>query len=120
MPDFFELLHSPSTTALDPVGDKDGDGMLNYAEYLAGTDPSDAASFLKIEQSIVPGSATLQFGAQPGRTYTIQYTDKLPTGPSGWLRLTDVPSRPNARVETVHDPNWSTNRFYRVVTPRQQ
>jgi len=117
IPDFFELLHGPNATDFDPAGDKDGDGMRNLAEYLAGTDPSDAASFLKIDQTTVPGAATVLFGAVPGKTYTVQYTDRLPDG--AWLKLADIVSKPAARVETIPDPNWSTNRYYRVVTPRQ-
>jgi hypothetical protein len=117
IPDFFELLHGPNATDFDPAGDKDGDGMRNLAEYLAGTDPSDPASFLKIDQTTVPGAATVLFGAVPGKTYTVQYTDRLPDG--AWRTLADIVSKPAIRVETILDPNWSTNRYYRVVTPRQ-
>ena len=92
--------------------------MSNLAEFIAGTDPSDPASYLKIEQNTVPGTATLFFGAAAGKTYTIQYTDRLPALPSEWKRLADFIARTSPSVETVVDPNWSTNRFYRVTTPR--
>ena len=51
------------------------------------------------------------------RTYTIQYSDVLRA--VAWSRLVDVPARPTNRVEIFSDPNWTTNRFYRVGTPRQ-
>ena len=118
LPDAYEVQYGLNTNnAADAFGDLDGDQMSNLAEFIAGTDPSDPASFLKIEQSTVPGTATLRFGARPGKTYTLQYADALPAGPTGWFRLADFASRTNARVETIQDPNWSTNRFYRVTTP---
>ncbi len=119
LPDDFEVLYGLNTNDMsDAAGDLDGDKMSNLAEFIAGTDPSDPASFLKIQQNTAPGSATLFFGAAPGKTYTIQYTDHLPALPSDWKRLADFVARPAASVETVVDPNWSTNRFYRVATPR--
>jgi hypothetical protein len=119
LPDYFEVLHGLNTNDMsDAAGDLDGDKMSNLAEFIAGTDPSDPASYLKIEQNTAPGTATLFFGAAPGKTYTIQFADHLPASPSDWNRLADFVARTSASVETVVDPNWSTNRFYRVATPR--
>jgi hypothetical protein len=101
----------------DALLDGDGDGMNNRAEYTAGTDPANAASYLKIEQGITPGTATVQVAAVSNRTYTVQFTDDLNT--SAWSRLGDIVARPNNRVETFIDPTWTTNRFYRVVLPAQ-
>jgi hypothetical protein len=36
-----------------------------------------------------------------------------------WNRLGDIVARPFNRVEPFIDPDWTTNRFYRVVLPRQ-
>jgi hypothetical protein len=120
LPDSYEVQYGLNTNnAADALGDLDGDRMSNLAEFIAGTDPSDPASFLKIEQTTVPGMATLRFGAVPGKTYTLQYADALQSGPTTWFRLADFASRTNARIESIQDPNWSTNRFYRVATPWQ-
>ncbi len=116
MPDSYELTYGASTIGFDPAGDADGDGMSNLAEYLAGTDPSSSNSFLRIEQSITLGVASVNFAAVSNRTYTIQFTDVLPS--TGWQKLADIVSRPTNRVELLVDPAWMPNRFYRVVTPR--
>ena len=84
---------------------------------MAGTDPSDASSFLKVQLTGLPGTATISFGAQSNKTYTVEYRDALNTG--AWTKLADVLARANHRVETIADPTANTNRFYRIVTPRQ-
>jgi hypothetical protein len=119
LPDYFEVQYGLNTNNMaDAAGDLDGDKMSNLAEFIAGTDPSDPNSYLKIEQNTAPGTATLFFGAAAGKTYTIQYADRLTGSPSDWNRLADFIARTSPGVETVVDPNWSTNRFYRVATPR--
>ena len=72
---------------------------------------------LKIRLLDMPFARTLSFSAVSNKTYTVQYTDRLGAGP--WLKLVDLPAQPVNRVETLMDPDWKTNRFYRVITPRQ-
>lgn len=113
IPDVVEAQFPGGTAA--PGDDADGDGMTNLAEYRAGTDPLNAASYLKIESfSLAP--STLTFGAISNRTYTIRYSHEA-SGP--WTKLTDVLSLPYNRVETITDSGSSTQRIYQVVTPRQ-
>jgi hypothetical protein len=90
--------------------------MSNQAEYVAGTDPTNAASYLKITSITAGAGATLTFGAVSNKTYTIQYTERLGGG-GVWTRLKDVFARTTNRTETVFDPNFTTNRYYRVATP---
>jgi hypothetical protein len=102
---------------LDRDSDLDEDGMSNWAEYIAGTDPSDPSSYLKVNVSVEIAGTTIAFGAVSNRTYTIQFANGLETAP--WARLGDILARPTNRVETLFDPGFVTNRFYRAVTPRQ-
>lgn len=116
-----------SANGLDPdiaigdegaTGDPDGDGFTNLQEYLSGTHPHDAASFLKMD-SISSGSTSvvLRFTAVAGESYTVLYRDTLASG--AWLKLRDVPAQPEGGVIEVHDPDASRvgARFYRLVTP---
>jgi hypothetical protein len=48
----------------------------------------------------------------------VQHTDRLPDG--SWSKLLDAVARATNRTETATDADASTNRFYRLVTPREQ
>jgi hypothetical protein len=99
--------------------DADGDRFLNRSECLAGTDPNNAESYLKIDHVTLGPERTLTFHAVAYRTYSVQYADSL--NPAAWTRLADVDSRPTDRVAVVIDTSGPPNgtRFYRIVTPRQ-
>ena len=101
----------------DALGDLDGDGMNNRAEFIAGTDPTNHLSYLKIEQSIVPDVANVEFAAVSNHTYTVQFSDSFNS--TTWSRFRDIVARSTNQVWTLNDPAWTTNRYYRVVTPRQ-
>ncbi len=116
--DIWEMANGLDTNSVaDAALDADGDTMSNRAEFLAGTDPTNGASYLRIDSIAANGGATLTFGAISNRTYSVQYTD-MP-GAGVWSRLIDVPARPANRIETISDSGYATNRLYRLVTPQQ-
>lgn len=68
----------------------DQDGMSNYAEMLAGTDPTDRASLLVLERVPRPNDLTeadqtpiganqdaLYFRSVPGKSYGMQWADSI-------------------------------------------
>jgi hypothetical protein len=117
IPDLVEQeLGLDTNNVADASGDLDSDGMSNRAEFLAGTDPTNNLSYLKIEENISAGAAAVQFAAISNRTYSVQYTDALG---APWQKLVDVAGRATNFVAELADPNWTTNRYYRVVLPRQ-
>ncbi len=116
LPDDWETKYF-GVAGADPNVDSDGDGLSNAQEYLAGTDPTNALSYLKIGSIATNGGATLIFGTLAGKTYTIQYSRTLGAGP--WTKLADFPAHPTNHVETILDTSFTTNRFYRIATPRQ-
>jgi len=101
--------------------DVDGDGMTNLQEYLAGCDPWDPQSSLKLDGLMDAETRRPQFNfvAVSGIGYTIQYSDT--PNSAAWHKLYDVPADPATRRVTVNDSAATTVaiRFYRVVTPIQ-
>jgi hypothetical protein len=55
-----------------PASDTDGDGASDLQEFLAGTDPSDAASVLKVQILANPAGIQVVWNTQPGLIYQIQ------------------------------------------------
>jgi hypothetical protein len=60
---------SPTRTQLT---DTDGDGMTDYAEFIAGTNPNDSQSNLRITDQVQTGSTVrLEWTSTPGRAYCV-------------------------------------------------
>src|SRR5262249_42803015 len=102
--------------------DADGDGMSNLQEYLAGTNPLDPQSSLRLRTQLinqVAGSPQLAFTAVAGVGYTLLFSDNLASGT--WTKLRDFPEDPTTRTIIVNDPGAASvaARFYRLVTPIQ-
>lgn len=121
MGDAWETQHglSPSD-ASDAARDEDGDGQTNAQEFLAGTDPKDKASVLRIDEIKRTASGTeLQFLAYTNRGYTLQFKEGIDRGE--WQPVAQVSGRSNAIVRlNVRDPlPASAERLYRLTAPPQ-
>lgn len=114
--DLWETANGFDTNSVaDAMLDADGDRMNNRDEFVAGTNPLNPASYLKVESITAGPGATLTFGAVSNRTYTMQYSDAIGTGV--WFKLGDIGARTTNRAETMVDLNYATNRVYRLATP---
>ena len=115
MPDAWETAHglNPSDPT-DAAQDPDHDGLTNLQEYLAGTDPHDGSSSLRMSITAI-APVVLQFSAQLDRSYTIEYKNSLSA--LVWTKLLDIPAGV-ARPIQVSDPTVVSARFYRVRTPQ--
>jgi hypothetical protein len=98
----------------DAESDLDGDGISNYAEYMSGTNPLDAQSFLRLAQT---SAGLITFTAMPYRTYTLQFSDSL-TVPN-WTSLTNIAEHASEASIEINDPPVNRSRYYRIVTPSQ-
>ena len=118
MPDAYEnqypLALNPNNPG-DGALDYDGDGLTNFQEFLAGTNPQSAASRLFITGSFEStNSIRLQFNAVSNVTYNFQSRVSLSTG--SWIQLANVPAALSNRSITI--TNTATPmKFYRVVVP---
>ena len=79
LPDDWEALYfgADSSKWPAPTADSDGDGVSNRDEFLAGTNPSSAASVLKVQLANVAGENRIVWNSLPGRTYLIQVSTDL-------------------------------------------
>jgi hypothetical protein len=118
LPDEWELRYGldPATPGQADL-DGDQDGQTNGEEYLAGTDPSDVNSYLKVDGIERSQAVSLQFLAVSNLTYTVQYKDEVTE--IGWHKLADVVASSTNRMVILEDRSESVQRCYRLVTPRQ-
>ncbi|VGO12931.1 hypothetical protein PDESU_01485 [Pontiella desulfatans] len=78
LPDAWESLYFASAEAAAAGIDSDGDRMSNIGEFIAGTDPTNAASRLEFS-TIRPSTngLVLEWNAVTGRVYRIHWGDTL-------------------------------------------
>jgi hypothetical protein len=69
-------LEDTRTFVVVPPGDSDGDGMSDYNEVIAGTDPQNAASALRITE-LANGNQLVVWDSVAGRDYQVLATTNL-------------------------------------------
>jgi len=96
--------------------DFDGDGMTNWAEYIAGTDPTDAASFFAFTKVVHMGQTTrdaLEWYSASNRVYSIYGSPALSVNAVDYsLIASNIVCTPPRNVFT--NTTMPSARFYRV------
>ena len=107
------LLQNFGTTNINANADADGDGVSNANEYLAGTDPNNANSVLKITsftRNPATANNSMVWNGVSTRFYAIQTNSVLATG--AWV------DRAAFTVPGIISASWTdttpTNNFYRI------
>jgi len=82
LPDNWEAEYFDGVPDVDPSADADQDGMSNWQEFIAGTDPTNQTSELSMGSGIaseVGGTNVfvIEWSSQDGRRYTIESTTNL-------------------------------------------
>lgn len=93
--------------------DSDGDGLSNYQEFLAGTDPRDENSALRTEVKTVQGALYFKWNAVPGKIYQIQYSTDFQTWTNVGAQRLAVSGEDSVFVEQSAGIG-----FYRIVLVR--
>ncbi len=115
--DPWETRYGLSTNSVDDGAlDLDGDGMSNRDEYLAGTNPTNVLSVLKLLQT-GPGGRVFQFTAETNTTYSIQARTNLNS--AVWANVTNIFATTQTRTIEINVPAVlpEPEKYYRVVTP---
>ena len=115
LPDWWELEYFGHLTGTDPNADPDHDGMSNLAEWVAGTNPTNAASCLRLTLLSAGNSngIVLSWPSVAGKTYSLERTTNLLTGFDSILYTNIITTAPtNTATDTAVLPGSA--RFYRV------
>jgi hypothetical protein len=107
-------------TLLDPDGDEDNNGMTNFQEFIAGTDPFDAESVLRADNIALSGTnPQVSFKGMAGRRYRLEYSEDFMTGAAepSWIPASSwVVATANDQVIDLEDVSEEiTSRVYRIV-----
>jgi hypothetical protein len=113
LPDAWEIVHgfNPALKT-DASDDADLDGATNAEEFVAGTDPRDPASVLRLHSTASGNELRLSWSAAPGVAYQVQQRPTIATGP--WTTLTNVAAQPVATPHEVRTPATTGEALLRV------
>ena len=109
-----------NTLDRDGTGDFDGDGYTDAQEFLAGTDPTNSGSILRVltvtfgDEGGAGYVARVYWSSTLGKNYRVQFKDAV-TDPWADLPGLITASGPTATALDPMSFNPALRRFYRVV-----
>ena len=115
LPDWWELEYFGHLTGTNPNADPDHDGMSNLAEWIAGTNPTNAASNLRLTlvSATNANNVVLRWPSVAGKNYWLERSTNLVTGFNSIVATNIAATAPtNTQTDTAVLPG--STRFYRV------
>jgi hypothetical protein len=105
LPDGWEAVYGVT----DPAADSDGDGVSNGQEYMAGTNPTNAASLLRLSSITrqTNGHFVLTWPSIGGTRYRLQYGNGIASG----ANLTDIVRSLGVELDASPYGSGSTQTF---------
>ena len=114
MPDAWEQTHQLNAAAPgDALGDDDHDGVLNFQEYVADTDPANPTSHFEAVGSPAGDAFIVHAPMSTNRQYSLQCATNL--APAVWAPVPGQgPRLGTGAADSMADTNAAAQRFYRL------
>ncbi len=115
IPDWMEMQQSGNLISMMAYGDDDGDGVSNYAEFIAGSDPFDSSSVFAINKVEETGAAdgwVMTWDSEAGRIYSVYSHTNLSTKwPTSAIYQVEGDGFPKSYTNNIYTTG---SRFFRL------
>jgi hypothetical protein len=113
--DYWEMSHFQSLTNVAAATDADGDGFRDHYEFLAGSAPTNALSYLGVTSAsnAAAGGTVVRWQSASNKTYALHRSTNLATGFS--VVVSNLTANPPLNVYTDTAPVNADVKTYRVL-----
>jgi len=116
LPDWWEQTYVGHLLGAQASADADGDGASNFAEWVAGTNPTNPASCLRLltPTFTATNSIIIQWPSVAGKSYRLERATNLVAGFNAIVRSNIAATPPtNSELDTAFLPTQP--RYYRIL-----
>ena len=111
-PSWWLAQYNLGTNIMDSLLDSDADGLPNWAEYRAGTNPTNALSVFRV--SAITANGLLQWPSVSGRVYSVYRTTDLSTPFSIAPGGSNLPAGPPGNTFTNTELPLPSTQFFKL------